>query len=93
MISSIKHKINTLAEQRTELATRVESLEGENQRLASQVGELRAQLTTLTDKNKVLKMAKSLNDGDDSNESNTDTKHKINELVREIDKCIALLNK
>jgi len=41
------------------------------------------------EKIKVLKIAKTLGDGKD----NYQTKLKINELVREIDKCIALLNK
>ena len=43
----------------------------------------------LNEKIKVLSMAKSLT-GD--NESNKEMKLKINEMVREIDKCISLLN-
>jgi len=48
------------------------------------------EIEELNDKYKVLKMAKSLEGA--SNE-NKDVKLKINEMVREIDKCIALLNK
>ena len=48
------------------------------------------QIENFNEKFKMLKMAKSL--GGDS-EKNTEMKLKINELVREIDKCISLLNK
>ena len=44
----------------------------------------------LEEKNKVIKLAKSLSE---TRESPGEIKLKINELVREIDKCIALLNK
>lgn len=47
------------------------------------------EICKLENKYKVLKMAKSLEGV--SNE-NRDVKLKINEMVREIDKCIALLN-
>jgi hypothetical protein len=43
----------------------------------------------LKEKNKILKISSSLNnDGSDKS-----SKKQINDLVREIDKCIALLNK
>jgi len=48
------------------------------------------EIDQLNDKYKVLKMAKSL---EGSSNENKDVKLKINEMVREIDKCIALLNK
>jgi predicted nucleic acid-binding Zn-ribbon protein len=44
----------------------------------------------LNDKNKVLKLSSSIQDEQGDNKA---AKQKINELVREIDKCIALLNK
>jgi hypothetical protein len=43
----------------------------------------------LTEKNKVLIFAKSVKNGD----LNSDVKKRIDEMVREIDKCIGLLNK
>lgn len=57
--------------------------------LQSQVRTLEEEVAAAADKNKVLKMAQSLNaDGSD----NAPAKRRIGELVREIDKCIALLN-
>jgi hypothetical protein len=44
----------------------------------------------LNEKNKVLKLSSSMQGDQGDNKA---AKQKINELVREIDKCIALLNK
>ena len=43
----------------------------------------------LKDKNNYIKISQSVK----QSEGNTDVKNKIDELVREIDKCIRLLNK
>jgi chromosome segregation ATPase len=71
-------------------------LKAENQRLTEEVNALKnrietleASLNELQEKLTVLKLAKSLN----REESRTNVKLKINELVREIDHCIGLLNK
>ena len=72
-------------------------LKTQNEELSLTVTSLNQQLTTkqseigeLNEKYKVLKMAKSL---EGVSTENKDVKLKINEMVREIDKCIALLNK
>jgi len=93
LIKSIKDKINTLARQKSELDEQVKAMEEKQARCHDQIRSLQAELKAVTEKNKVLKMAKSLSANGGMEESNTDSKHKINELVREIDKCIALLNK
>ena len=49
------------------------------------------EINELKDKYKILKMSKKL-DGDQT-ENSKEFKLKINEMVKEIDKCIALLNK
>jgi organic radical activating enzyme len=71
-------------------------LQSENELLKNQVAELKKaaelkeqEIKRLTQQNEVLSVAKSLS-GD--TESNKEAKLKINELVREIDKCISLLN-
>lgn len=46
-------------------------------------------IKSLEEKNKIIKLAKSLSD---SNPNTVEMKYKINELVREIDKCIAQMN-
>jgi len=56
-----------------------------------EVSDLNSNITVLNDQLKMLKLASQL----DGNEvgSTTDVKLMINEMVREIDKCIALLKK
>lgn len=73
------------------------SLKEQNIQLETKVSELKntlkqqkSEIENFNGKVKMLKMAKSLV-GD--SEKNTEMKLKINELVREIDKCISLLNK
>lgn len=72
------------------------SLTGENSqlklRLAGLIDEIEDQkknIEQLKEKNNYLKIAKSVKQF----EGNADIKKKIDELVREIDKCIGLLNK
>lgn len=71
-------------------------LQEENLKLREEVVVLKSEIETLEsiineqqEKLKTLKLAKSLN----KEEKRTDVKLKINELVREIDHCIELLNK
>ena len=59
------------------------------QELNSRIGDLEEQLVEIREKNKVLQVARSL----DPEGNPSEARKRINELVREIDKCIALLNK
>jgi phage shock protein A len=64
------------------------NLENEHMKVALETNDNKRK--ELEEKLRVLKMAKSL---EGSNEKTLDIKQKINEFVREIDKCIVLLNK
>ena len=68
----------------------------ENQQLKTRNGELehaldeqKNVLTELEEQNKVVKIAKAVTEDDDDRR---EQKKRLNELVREVDKCIALLN-
>lgn len=67
----------------------VESLRTENGKLSGKVDELNAEIERLNEENKVLRMASAIK-GDE--EKVTESKRRISQLVREIDRCIALLN-
>lgn len=89
LIAGIDYKIRKLIGQ-------IEKLENENKSLNNKIEELNKNIKDLElsideqhDKIKVLKLAKSLN----KEESKTEVKLKINELLREIDNCVRLLNK
>ena len=57
--------------------------------LKNQLNQQRELVEELRAKNTLIKLAKSLND---TNEKSSDVKLKINQLVREIDKCVSLLS-
>lgn len=89
LVSGIEYKVTLLKD-------RLNRVESENKVLIIKEKELtkvielqKTLINSLEEKNKVLKFTKVLEKGKDI----TDTKLKINELVREIDKCLALLNK
>ncbi|MEA5109539.1 hypothetical protein SDC9_27056 [bioreactor metagenome] len=89
LVAGIDYKVRKLVEKNG-------ILKGENQRLYNEVNslnmrieDLQKEINELHEKLTALKLAKSLN----REESRTNVKLKINELVREIDHCIGLLNK
>ena len=90
VLTRIKSKVKGLMDSNTQLSIQKENLENEIVQLTSVIEQQKTELESFDEKVKMLKMAKSL-EGD--SESNKEMKLKINELVREIDKCIALLNK
>ncbi len=89
LIEDLEYKANKLVESKRKS-------ENENSKLLNDISELKKiinkqklDINKLEENNKVLKIAKSIETGEES----VDAKQKINELVREVDKCIALLNK
>jgi len=62
----------------------------ENQSLSTALNVSKDKTKELEEKLRVLKLAKSFSE---TNEKSLDIKQKINEFVREIDKCIVLLKK
>lgn len=78
-----------------QLIIELQRIKEENGRLSTDlvkerqlVDTLKSRITKLEDENKVLRIAQTLTTGIDT----TDTKNQIDQLVREIDKCISLLN-
>ena len=90
LMESIREKVRRIMDNNLELKTTNAALESEITNLNAVVEEQKAVIEDCQEKIKMLKMAKSL---DGSSGENKEVKLKINEMVREIDKCIALLNK
>jgi hypothetical protein len=89
--------INSLEEKIKQLIMLHKELKGENQRLFSANNELKGaislkenELKELHSRYEQLKLAKLLATG---SEDVHEAKLKVNRIVREVDKCIALLNK
>ena len=89
VIGDIRNKIGQLLEERSRMAEAMRQKDDALKTLQLQLGEHQQRIDELEKANHTLKIAKSLTGAED----NAEAKQKINELVREIDKCIALLNK
>ena len=83
-IKGLKEKLNTKIQENNKLNDEVLSASDE-------INNLKTKISDLNENVKMLKLASQI----DGNEvgSTKDVKLMINEMVREIDKCIALLNK
>lgn len=83
-INNLKDELNLKNHENSKIKENILSKEQE-------ISSLNSNITVLNDQLKMLKLASQL----DGNEvgSTTDVKLMINEMVREIDKCIALINK
>ncbi|MCB9189248.1 MAG: hypothetical protein H6599_08175 [Flavobacteriales bacterium] len=91
IVSDIYQKIQKIESDRVRLIENEVLLQKRIADLEKELQSEKSSFETLEQKYKVLKLAKSLEG--EKTESGTDLKLKINEMVREIDKCIALLNK
>lgn len=90
LVNSLEVKINKLSSLHEKLKSDNHRLLGENTELQEQVRLKDIEFKDLQSKYENLKLAKQLvSGGDDTHEA----KLKVNRIVREIDKCIALLNK
>jgi chromosome segregation ATPase len=89
VIGEIRNDVEKLLRERSETQAHLAELTAQVNSLKNSLVMKENHIAELEDSIKTLKIAKSLNGGVEK----TDAKLKINELVREIDKCIALLHK
>jgi len=82
---NIRRLINSLEESRNEL----ETIRKVNKELESNIVANKEEFEALKKRYENLKVAKALAEGDPENQA---AKQKITKLIREVDKCIALLN-
>ncbi len=96
-MSEISHRVDSISTKLQRISERLEALERDNDSLRAQKASLELRLdddkrkfTELKEDYNRIKLAKTLVSapGDKA-----EMKFKVNELVREIDKCIALLNR
>jgi predicted nuclease with TOPRIM domain len=90
IINSIEVKLEKLITRLSQLQVEKSDLQKNNDALNAKLQEQEKQIVTLHDKVKLMNISKSV---DATKEDVKATRLKINEYVREIDKCIALLNK
>jgi len=90
IINNIEVKVGKLIAKYDQLNAEKLDLQRNNNTLNVRLQEKESQIVALQDKVKLMNISKSV---DASKEEVKSTRLKINEYVREIDKCIALLNK
>ena len=90
IINNIESKLNIFISKYRKLNQENISLKKKNDDLSLDVQKKEKEILSLNDKIKLMNISKSV---DVSEEEVKESRLKINKYVREIDKCIALLNK
>jgi len=90
LIDNFKYKIRKLISLYSQQKDEIIVLKQEKNNLTKQIEERDLTIDQLKEEIVKLKIAKSITTSD---EESQEAKQKINKLVREIDKCIALLNR
>ena len=88
LVANLRRKAEKLVEKHQVVMEQNKQLLNEVLELKEELNKRNQQLSEMENKIKVLKISKSVD-----SESTKDVKLKINEMVREIDKCIAQINK
>ena len=91
LVENIEEKVSKLIKLYQSVQKEKEEILKENNKLKSDLSDKDESIKKLEEKIKLLRITKSVSTQDD--ERNKESRQKINEYVREIDKCIALLNK
>ena len=91
LVENIEKKVSKLIQLYQSVQKEKEEILTENNKLESGLSDKDETIKRLEEKIKLLRITKSVSTQDD--ERNKESRQKINEYVREIDKCIALLNK
>jgi uncharacterized protein YjcR len=88
LVSGVRKKTEKLIAKQEVLIEKNGKLSTEIEKIKEELTEKNQQISELNDKVKLLKIAGSV-----GGESTKEVKLKINEMVREIDKCIAQINR
>jgi chromosome segregation ATPase len=96
-MSEVSVRLHAMTAKLVKVNQRLTKLRSENESLRNKVNQLEVQLKSEQDQNRILqadynkiKLAKNLAI---SAKDKAEMKFRVNELVREIDKCIAILNR
>lgn len=90
LTSRVKEKVRLLAKRLLEAQQKISTLEDENSNLREDLASTQSDLMTEKKRYTDLKLAISISGG--SIKEREESEKRINKLVREIDKCIELLN-
>ena len=88
LVSGIEFKARDLADRIVKLENEYRVLVKQNETLKSTIENNKLKIKQLEYRNQIIKITKVL----EGKEGSTKAKQKINELLREVDRCIGLLN-
>ena len=88
LVSGIEFRIRELISRYYAIQTENEQLKSNNEQLLRELDELKHSIKQLQYKNQIIKIAKAI----EKEKGSTNAKYQINELLREVDRCIGLLN-
>jgi len=88
LVKDIHSKVGNLINLQNSLKHQNNDLKADQEELKQKIEDQNKLIEQLKDRNRNLKIAKSVK----QSEGNNDVKKRIDELVREIDKCVGLLN-
>ena len=91
-VTSLGSKIETLIHLHKKSLEENGRLTEQHLKLINSIEQQQLKINELEDKNNIMKLASRLSEAP-SDDKMSDVKLKINELVREIDKCVSFLNK
>jgi hypothetical protein len=89
LLSGIEYKIRKLINLQKKLREENDRLKQEKIELLNKLEIQSKKLKESEEKNKIIRISKNL----ETNKDTKEVKLKINEIVREIDKCVSLLNR
>lgn len=88
IVAGIEAKAKLLLEENVRLRASEESLRGQLTELQRQMNEINSSIITLKEENRLLKLGEKLTQKGDT----TEMKLKINQLIRSIDRSLAIIN-
>jgi len=89
-LEQLRNKVEKLINLHKDLHARNDEVTKQQERLKDEVRQCRQQIEDLENHNKVMQVAQAVSGAD---QNTRDIKLKINEYIREIDKCLALINR
>jgi hypothetical protein len=88
----IEQKVKTLMQKHATLEKAYEAQNRENEMMKQETVSQKEKIKELENQLNVLKLAKSVSSGNGNDSDRAELKRKINEMVKEIDMCVGLLN-
>ena len=93
VVNSLIEKVERVMEENSRLQASATQAIGERDKLRGENRELKARIDKLEHRIKILELGEGLTNGSKTEESRKRARGQINRLMREIDNCIALMNR